>query len=40
MRAQARYIPPEAGDTTAVEDIEQVMQTWVDYLEHEVTLGR
>ena len=39
MRAQARYIPPEAGDTAAVEDIEQVMQTWVDYLEHEATLG-
>ena len=32
MRAQARYIPPEAGDTTAVTDIEEVMRTWVDYL--------
>ena len=40
MRAQARYIPPEAGDTTAVSDIEEVMGTWVDYLGAEVTLGR
>ena len=40
MRAQARYIPPEAGDTTAVQEIEEVMGTWVDYLGAEVTLGR
>ena len=40
VRAQARYIPPEAGDTTAVQDIEQVMGTWVDYLGAESTLGR
>ena len=40
VRAQARYIPPEAGDTTAVEEIEQVMGTWVDYLGAEATLGR
>ena len=40
VRAQARYIPPEAGDTTAVSDIEEVMGTWVDYLGEEATLGR
>ena len=40
VRAQGRYVRPEAGDTTAVADIEAVMQTWVDYLGDEATLGR
>ena len=40
IRASARYIRPEAGDTTAVADIEEVMRTWVDYLGEEATLGR
>ena len=40
VRAQARYIPPEAGETTAVADIEEVMRTWIDYLGDEATLGR
>ena len=31
LRAATRYIPPEAGDSKAVPDIERVMATWVGY---------
>jgi len=40
VRAQARYVRPEAGDTPAVPQIEEVMGTWVNYLGEEATLGR
>ena len=31
LRAATRYVPPEAGDSKAVPDIEAVMATWVGY---------
>jgi len=31
LRAATRYVPPEAGDSKAVPDIETVMATWVGY---------
>jgi len=31
LRAATRYVPPEAGDSKAVSDIEKVLATWVGY---------
>jgi hypothetical protein len=31
LRAATRYVPPEAGDSKAVPDIEKVLATWVGY---------